>query len=326
MQGIEVRRDWFTRRVSIIAPARGKRPILIKASPPSVQRNCPFCPGNEGITPVAQMVAISTDQGVQLKLGQEAAAARKWDIRVFSNMFPALSSDPSSPEGSYGHHLVVVESPNHAKDFDRLSPKEMGVYLKVLKSQVLRLNQDPKVNCVSVFKNHGEDAGASISHPHTQIIASNMIPPALQTEVEEYKAAWEQRGASAIRLLADQAEKEKRIVLREHGYVVFVPFAPISPLEVWIAPEEPTQPFGDDDELARLGDLLRTLISGVKKMRGSVAYNLYFHLPPKNVERFHWHIEVVPRVNKFGGYELGFGAYIITGSPEDAAELYRQAL
>jgi len=326
MQVIEVRRDWFTRRVSIIAPARGKRPNLIETSPPSVQRNCPFCPGNEGMTPPALMVAVSTGQGVQFRFDREAAVTKKWNVRVFPNMFPAFSSDPSVPGLSYGHHLVVVESPNHAKDFNRLSPEEMDIYLKVLRSQVLRLNQDPKVNCISVFKNYGEDAGASISHPHTQIIASKMVPPVLQTEVEEYAAAWRREGASAISLLAGEAEKGQRIVLRERSHVAFVPFAPMSPLELWIAPEEPTQPFEEDDELECLGDLLRILISGVKKMRGDVAYNLYFHLPPRNVERFHWHIEVVPRVNKFGGYELGFGAYIITVSPEDAAQLYRQAL
>jgi len=326
MQAIEVRKDWFTRRVSIIAPARGNRPKLIETSPPRVQRNCPFCPGNEGMTPAAQMVAVSTDQGIEFRLGREAAVAKKWNVRVFPNMFPAFSSDPSAPERSYGHHLVVVDSPNHAKDFDRLGPEKMGIYLKVLRSQVLRLNQDPKVNCISVFKNHGEDAGASISHPHTQIIASNMIPPTLQAEVEEYSAAWRRKGMSAIRLLVGEAEEQDRVVLRKQGYVAFVPFAPMSPLEVWLAPEEPTQPFGEDDDLTRLGDLLRILISGVKKMRGNVDYNLYFHLPPRNVERFHWHVEVVPRVNKFGGYELGFGAYIITVSPEDAAQLYRQAL
>jgi len=326
MQVTEVRKDWFTKRVSVIATARGKRPKFTEKSLSPAIGECPFCPGNEGMTPPAQMVAVLEDGEVQLKLDDQAASARRWNVRVFPNMFPALSPDSSSPESSYGHHIIVVESPDHARDFDRMEASEIETYLKVLRFQVLRLNRDPRVNCVSIFKNFGEEAGASVAHPHSQIIASNFVPPSLRTEVEEYETTWREKGVSAILLLASEAERDQRVVLSEHGYVAFVPFAPISPYEIWVAPEEPTPSFEGGVDLGPFGGILRRTMSAVKKMHGDIAYNLYFHTPPRGVERFHWHVEIVPRTNKFAGYELGFGAYIITVSPEDAAQLYRQAL
>jgi len=325
MQFIEVREDWFTGRTSIIASARSGRPHLVAATPPTAGRTCPFCPGNEDMTPPAEAVMVSTDVGHAIRTGDDAVDARGWNVRVFSNLFPAFSADVGSGS-AYGHHLIVVESPHHDKDIDQIEKAEVEMYLSVLSFEVERLNSDHRVNCVSIFKNQGEEAGASIPHPHTQIVASHLVPPQIVTETRAWSNVWSERRESAISLLAQEAEKEGRVVMNRLGYVAFVPFAPMVPFELWIAPDKPHRSIEDGKWPGAFSEVLRLMISAVKRVHGEVAYNLYWHLPPKSAEGFHWHVELVPRTSKMAGYELGFGAYVITTRPEDAAQLYRQTL
>jgi len=327
MQAIGVRKDWFTNRVSIIAAARAKRPKLIERSRSTEPEACPFCPGNEDMTPPAELIASLDDRRVVFETGERAAEARRWNVRVFPNMFPAFSREMSDRLTlAYGHHLIVVESPDHTRDFDQLTELEIETYLKAMSLEVARLKSDRHVNCVSAFKNYGDEAGASIQHPHTQIVASRLVPPHILEEARAYGKKWDRDKKSAISVLADEAEGDGRIILSRWGYVAFVPYAPMSPYEVWVAPTDHSSSFGDESSVRSLGKVLRSLVSAVKKMHGDIAYNLWFHLPPSRVKRFHWHIELVPRSNKFAGYELGFGAYIVTTLPEDAAQLYRQVL
>jgi UDPglucose--hexose-1-phosphate uridylyltransferase len=327
MQAVEIRRDWFTGRVSVIAAARSKRPKLVQSPPSTPRKTCPFCRGNERMTPPAEMVAVSTPRGIKLKFGEDASNAHKWDVRVFPNMFPAVSSNtPPGNPSAYGHHLIVVETPDHAKDFDQQDIEQIETYLKVLFFEITRLDADRRVKCVSIFKNYGEDAGASIPHPHTQIIASRMVPPKVAAELRAFRSFGGGGSKSAMSVLAQQARNEGRLVLNKGGYVAFVPYAPMEPFELWVAPTKVSHSITEGPHVRQLADVLKTLLSAVKTIHGEVAYNLYFHLPPKRAERFHWHMEILPRTSKLAGYELGFGAYIITVPPEDAARLYRQAL
>jgi len=327
MRAVEIRRDWFTGRVSVIAAARSKRPKLVEPLPSPPEKTCPFCRGNEHMTPPAEVVALLTPGGITLKSGEDASNAHRWDVRVFPNAFPAFSKDtPAGNPSAYGHHLIVVETSDHARDFDQLDIKQIETYLRVLLFEITRLGADPRVNCISIFKNYGEDAGASIPHPHTQIIASRMVPPNVVTELRAFRKFEGRSNRSAISVLAQEARNADRVVLNRGGYVAFVPYAPIGPFELWIAPTKVSHSINEDSHIRQLAGVLKTLISAVKTIHGDVAYNLYFHLPPKRAEKFHWHIELLPRTNKLAGYELGFGAYIITVPPEDAAQLYRQAL
>jgi UDPglucose--hexose-1-phosphate uridylyltransferase len=328
MQAVEIRRDWFTGRVSVIAAARSKRPKLVKSPPSTPRKTCPFCRGNERMTPPAEMVAVLAPEGIKLKFGEDASNAHKWDVRVFPNMFPAVSnSTPPGNPSAYGYHLIVVETPDHTRDLDQLDIRQIETYLKVLLFEVKKLGADRRIRCISIFKNYGEDAGASIPHPHTQIIASQMVPPKVAAELRAFRNLGRSSGKSAISVLSQEARNEGRLVLNKGGYVAFVPYAPMEPFELWIAPTKVSRSITEGGpHIRQLAGILKTLLSAVKTIHGEVAYNLYFHLPPKRAERFHWHMEILPRTSKLAGYELGFGAYIITVPPEDAARLYRQVL
>jgi len=273
------------------------------------------------------MVGMLRPRGIRLEFGEEATNVHTWDVRVFPNMFPAVSSnDPSDKSLAYGHHLIVVETPDHTRDFDQQDIKQIETYLKVLLFEYARLSADRRVKCVSIFKNYGEEAGASIPHPHTQIIASRMVPPKIAAEVRAFRGFERDGHRSAVSVLAQQARKEARLVLNKWGYVAFVPYAPIEPFELWVAPVRVSLSPAEGTLFRRFARVLKVLLSAMKTIHGEVAYNLYFHLPPKRVRRFHWHVEILPRTSKLAGYELGFGAHIVTVRPEDAARLYRQAL
>jgi len=322
---VEVRRDWFTGRVSVIAAARSKRPILVRPPPLTPQKTCPFCRGNERMTPPAEMVALLRPRDVRLEFGEEAANTHTWDIRVFPNMFPAVSSNiPPDDPSAYGHHLIVVETPDHARDLNQLNIRQIEMYLKVLLFEYVRLSSDRQIKCVSIFKNYGEEGGASIPHAHTQIIASRMVPPKTVSELKAFRSFERDRHRSAISVLARQAREDGRQVLDRWGYVAFVPYAPIEPFELWVAPEKVSRSITEGLQVRQFANVLKALLSAMKKIHGEVAYNFYFHLPPKGARRFHWHMEIIPKLTKVAGFEWGSGFYINPTPPEDAAKFLRE--
>lgn len=130
-----------------------------------------------------------------------------------------------------------------------------------------------------------------------------------------------------MNLLIEEAEHQKRIVIEEDGFIVFVPYVPISPYELWIASKEKENDITKQAEkMFKLFKVVRAVIHSMKKDFGHISYNLYFHIAHREVEKFHWHMEIVQRVNIYAGYELGFGIVIITANPEDVASFYRDSI
>ena len=312
----ELRRDYFLDRQVIIAVGRGKRPTDFKhasASDSDAKDACFFCPGNESSTP-PEIMRVA-DGGV-------------WSVRVFPNKFPAVTEEDGPSDErlmpAYGRHEIVVESPDHQKTVADLSAEGIAQVIGIYSQRVDAMMKDPKTKYVLVFKNHGKVAGASLAHTHTQIISLPVVPKLLQAE-SDATAEYARKNASCPICDAWKSEsKGPRAVWEDDNAVVFTPYASRSPLEAWIMPKRHLRELGDLSESERL-----SLAKGIKKITSKLKaglddtpYNLYFHISPKGGD-LHLHVEVLPRLSIYAGFELGSDIVINTMAPEAAADFYR---
>jgi len=283
------------------------------------------------MTPPAELVLHLTENGTfEALYGEKARKSQDWQIRAFTNLFPAFSSSPHVVNESgkvlfpYGYHMISVDTPSHNRDIDSFTDLELSAYIEGLRLVKDMCERDNKIKYVSIFKNQGKEAGASIPHSHTQIIGSERIPPVIARELALTEKIENEEGQRAMSKLIKESEEEQRIILSQGNFTVLTPFAPISPYEFWIVPTRKEVDW--EERSSGFGRVLKLMISSMKKLLGLVPYNFYLHLSPRGVTEFWWHLECIPRVNTYAGYELGFGTYIITLSPEESAKLYKEQI
>ncbi|MCD6414999.1 MAG: DUF4931 domain-containing protein [Candidatus Diapherotrites archaeon] len=274
--------NWFGREV-VVATGRSGRPRLF-SKPLKV---CPFCPGNEHMTP--------PETGRVEREG-------KWILRSFENKYPIVSKD--FPK-AYGRHEIIVETPIHSQ---KLQETDVLAYLKFAFKRMEELNKDEKINYVLLFKNHGSAAGASIPHEHSQITSLTEIPPKVSEELESFKS----KGCPIC--------ESKYVLFENDGAKCIVPEAPIYPYELWIAPKEHTSTKLSHGQLKYFADALKDALRKLDKLLGNPDYCFYLHYYPEENEWYHLHLEITPRISRWGGFELGSGMIVNTIPPERAME------
>lgn len=318
----ELRHDPIRDHWVLIAEDRARRPNEWTAREGAGPGEpCPFCPGNEGMTPPASHVA---------------PGPHGWRVRVVPNKYPALV--PAGPEAppeesilvpgtlpARGGHEVVVETPHHERDFDAFDDEEAALVLGVYRERFLRWSAEPGVLAVVPFKNFGPRAGATLSHPHGQIAALPIVPPATAREQERAEALGIRRGACIWCAALEEAEGAGRSVARNSGAIAVVPFAARVPFETWILPLRHESRFGDaaPESVRAAAGLLRSLIARLKRVVPGAAYNWVLHAGAPGGRpdpQQHWRIEVIPRTSQLAGFELGTGMYLSVVSPEHAAQ------
>lgn len=320
-------RDWV-----VFAPQRAARPQEFEetSEPPvaSNEKDCPFCAGNEAQTLPAIDVEVDPE------------APQHWLVRAFSNKYPALRPDAPAKRdrgatllqhmGGRGAHQVVVCSPDHLGSIARLREPQVSALLRVLQRRQRALNADPTLELVQIFQNHGERAGASLPHPHVQIIGTPVVPQQLRLK---YQIAAEYYQAQGVSLYQDlcQAELEAkaRIVLEGPEFVAFAPFASRFPYQTWIVPRTPMPSFdlAEPSCLPALGRALREVLRRMQLALDDPAYNLtFFGAPRRHADEpdFVWHIDIVPRLEIQAGFELATGMAVNSVLPEDAADALRR--
>ena len=325
----ELRKDPVVERWVIIATERARRPMDFapEVIPPRGPEGCPFCPGHEERTPPELFRSGGSEDG-------------PWTVRVVPNKFPALHTDGeghSAGEGIYdridgvGAHEVVIESPDHFAGLGTLPAAHVGEILVAYRERLLALRKDPRLEYVLIFKNHGVAAGASLEHPHSQLIATPILP---ELVVEELEGAARYFRMKERCVWCDVVRQERRdgsrLVLEEEGFVAVAPFAPRFPFETWILPTTHRASFESlgTDEADALGRLLRDLIARLGRLFDDPPYNFALHTAPlkeTDPEHFHWHLELMPKLTRVAGFELGTGFFINPTPPEDAARFLRQA-
>ena len=227
--------------------------------------------------------------------------------------------------GGVGHHEVIIETPQHHQSLSRMTTNEVELVLQACHERYCALKQDPQVKSIVLFKNHGERAGTSLIHPHSQIVGTPVAPLLVRKKYEVAISHFDDTGRCLYRDLVDEERLAKvRVLFESTCFVVFHPFASRVPFETWIAPKHEESTFGhvEPGHLAELADVLRRTLKALDHGLGNPDFNYIIHSAPPEDETKHyflWHIQILPRVTTIAGFELGSGIFINTILPEDAA-------
>jgi UDPglucose--hexose-1-phosphate uridylyltransferase len=328
----ELRKDPITGRWVIIASDRAKRPTDFERAPikPSGQGFCPFCYGNESKTPPE--ILAYRPQGDPNTPG--------WTVRVVPNKFPALGIEGElarQGEGVYdkmngiGAHEVIIETPNHEATLASLPTKGIEDVLWAFRDRMLDLKKDPRFRYILVFKNHGEIAGASLEHTHSQLIALPIVPRSIREQVDGAKQYFDfKERCIYCEIIRQELESKTRVVAENEDFVTLSPFAPRFPFETWIFPKRHEAFFEHSSprNFENLARAIKSLLARTDQVLDCPAYNLVLQSAPireSNLESFHWHIEYMPRLTRIAGFEWGTGFYINPTPPEEAAQYLREA-
>ncbi|MBM3726750.1 MAG: galactose-1-phosphate uridylyltransferase [Acidobacteria bacterium] len=328
----ELRKDPVTGRWVIIATDRARLPGDFVRQPVVEKpgRFCPFCSGNELKTPPE--VLAYRDKG--------AANEPGWTLRVIPNKFPALRVEghiTRQGEGLYdrmtgiGAHEVVIETPSHTISMSGLPEKHIENVFWAFRDRINDLKRDSRLRYIVVFKNHGELAGSSIEHSHSQLIALPVVPKQVIEEMDGARRYFDFKERCIYCDIAHQeSESMARVVIETEHFMAMAPYAPRYPFETWIVPHRHESHFENStpEEMQNLAWVMRSLLRRMDKTLERPAFNFMLHTAPVQegaLQHYHWHIEVMPRLTKVAGFEWGTGFYINPTPPEEAARFLREA-
>ncbi len=326
----ELRQNLATREWVIIASERAKRPNAF-AGPAyrmlTNERNaheaeCPFCPGNEELD-------LEVDRYPEVG---------DWQTRVVRNKFPALAEQGLLTRifdgvqrriAGVGYHEIVVEHPRHNTTIALMAHNEIRMILETFQRRGDAISQDIRIEQLVYFKNHGESAGASLLHPHSQIIALPVVPNSIRRRIDEARRYFDDNGTCVFcHMLDEEEQRRERIIASNEYFVAFVLYAALSPFHIWILPRQHRACFlqAQPDELEALSSLINEVLRRIYIGLRDPDYNLIIRTGPVKEPGsvyFHWYVSLVPRVNRAAGFEMGSGMYINPALPESSAAFLR---
>jgi UDPglucose--hexose-1-phosphate uridylyltransferase len=330
----DLRQDPTTKEWVIIATERARRPSNFSQERtrqefPPHDPSCPFCTGNESMTPDEVLRYPGEDR-------------EGWRLRVVPNRFPALTpgGDPTRRTENnlfrrmdgIGVHEVIIETPVHNQFTAFMDYTQMETVLHAYRSRYNALKSRPFLRYITIFKNHGEAAGTSLVHPHSQVIATPIAPSETRRKHQVAAAYYDDTGSC---LYCDLVGREiaygKRIVQETNSFVVFHPYASRSPFETWVAPKVHHSSFGlfSEEHVPQLARVLRDSMKALRDALNNPDYNLVIQTAPTDEEDdpyYDWHIRIIPRLTTVAGFEMGSGIYINTALPEETAAYMREQM
>lgn len=330
----ELRKDPIVDRWVVIATDRAQRPqdYTIQRDTPRTGV-CPFCPGQEAKTPHELYAARPSD-------GPAARAnAPGWSLRVFPNKFPALKVEGTldrEGDGPYdrmngiGAHEVVVETPDHTKRMGQMSIAELESVLASYRDRMLDLKRDMRFRYVMVFRNYGRAAGASVEHPHSQLVALPVVPATVSRELTGAQAYYAHKERCVVCDIVHKERRDKTRMVYDNGeQVVFTPFASRFPFETWVVPRTHRSAFehASREELRSIADALKTALAKLERGLDDPPYNVSLHTAPFSVgevPHYHYYFEIMPSLSTPAGFEWGSGFHINPTPPEEAAAFLRE--
>ena len=324
----ELRFNFVTGDWVIIAPERAKRPedfvvARKKDDLPAYVPSCPLCAGNEGQTP-PETFRIDRDN--------------RWLVRVVPNKFAAVQYETSITRQSSGAkksmtgaglHEVIIDTPLHNASLAVLPPDHVEAMLTAYKQRFLDYYKTRFIEHVIIFKNHGQRAGTSLQHPHSQIVGTPVIPGRLKGRIEGALRYYDDFGECLHCLIMKEELNEGiRIISQNNSFVAFIPYSALSPFHIWIFPKRHSACFGSitDSELHDLAAILKETIQRLDIGLGNPDFNYVIHsLSPQEcaVKYFHWYVSIVTRVTRTAGFEIGTGMYINPSVPDNNARFLR---
>lgn len=361
----EMRHDWLADRWVIMAPQRSARPNDYVVGPPREldNENCPFCVGHEGSTPAAvatykHLCHKNASHNYASQATRRARCFEPWSVRVVPNKFPAVNSNRKSlvESASFpvpvqveaadsntsainlfqrrdltGGHEVIIESPQHLHSISQLDRESAGLVFTAYRDRLRYWLDDRGLAYGVVFKNVGLDAGASLVHTHSQLIATDILPADIARATERMELFENKESACLFcRMAEDELEQRVRVVEQTPDFIAFCPFASRFPSMVTILPTNHQPRFQTlrESELEQLSWLTHRLVRRIEHCYPAAAYNFIIHTAPNRLHRpncFHWRIELFPRITKVAGFEWGSDCYINPLAPETAAAALRAA-
>lgn len=333
----EFRREPVTGRWVIIAVEKGREEFFTPEEPLEEKPPCPFCPGNEGLTP-PEIIAYREEGTNPNEPG--------WWTRVFANKFPVLNIEGDLNKrgiglfdlmDGIGAHEIIVETPDHSKALFDLRDHELEKVFWAYRDRILDLRRDPRLKYVLIFKNHGRAAGARLPHAHSQLIALPVIPKAVQEELAGAGNYFRLKERCIFcDVIRQELEQGERLLMENKNFLAYVPFAARFPFEIWILPKRHRHCFTEStkEEMIDLARILRDVLSRLSQALRNPPFNYLLHGAPylsSEDEEFHqiqagyhWHLEIVPRLLRVAGFEWGTGFYVNPVSPERAAAKLRE--
>lgn len=338
----QLRHDPLNNRWVVIAPERARRPQIysdrLDAPEPVDPATDPFAEGNERFT---------TPEIYAIRQAGSAPNRPGWSLRVIPNKYPALqvegewappSADLFTEAVAIGAHEVVVES-SDSRQLHELPVEAIAEVLRTFRLRTEDLYRDRRIVQVLPFKNHGQDAGATLPHSHSQIVGLPFLSPVLRTQLDALQAHWDATGRS---LFADILSKERvrgeRIVYNDGVTLALCPYASAFPYEVAVYPRQvaPDYRSATEEQLQSLAAAVKRTVLSWYAVLGTVPYNFILHSAPSDTafsqvresypqldSYYCWHVQLFPRLTRQAGFEWGTGCFINVVAPEDAAAMLR---
>jgi UDPglucose--hexose-1-phosphate uridylyltransferase len=300
----------------IVAPRRADRPADadLAAGGGGPEQWCPFCVGNESRTP-PDILRVPADPGLP------------WRARIVANRFPFVAADAAAVAGEravHGIHDVVIESAAHDRSILALDAAAWRDVWELCRRRLGDLAGRGDLAWATLFKNSGPRAGASLEHLHSQLVGIDFVPPLVAAELAAAATAADPFGD-----LVRAARSAGRVVAERGGVVALVPPATRQPFETWILPDDPEPLFhtAADERIAAVADLTRWFVERLERLVPGADYNWWLHQAPYRAataaRRWHWHLEIVPRLSPFAGFELGTGCHVTALAPAESARRLR---
>ena len=327
----ELRRDPITGRWNIIDTDEpsGPEAFEMETRAPGGGK-CPFCEGNEGLTPPEIYVLRPN--------GGPAPNTPGWKLRVVANKFPALRIEGELNRrglgvfdlcNGVGAHEVIIETPDHRRQMADLSLEEMTNVLAAFKARSLDLRGDKRFKYALIFKNFGLSAGASLEHTHSQLIALPIVPKRVHEQLKGAARYFDFRERCAYcDMLTQELQDGERIVCENKQFLAYCPYVSNFPFEIQIVPKEHEADFAkiSPQEIPDFARILKATLVRMRHVLSDPSYNFIIHTTPietRHHEEYHWHLELIPKLTKIAGFEWGTGFYINPTPPELAAKVLR---
>lgn len=326
----EIRKDPLSGRSVIIAPERARRPKQLGSTAGAdLLQPCPFCPGNEHLTPPESWAD---------RPGESQPNQPGWSVRIVPNKYPAVAeidfkihSQSINRLPGAGVHEVIIESAPHVVNMAALDEQQLTRIFHAYRERLRTWREDPRWQFRLIFKNQGEHAGATFEHAHAQLIGLPFVPADVETELDGARAYYRR---SAKCYYCAQIEREvqtgARIVMGNDEFIAFCPQAPRFAFETWLLPRIHADAFeeSDDASIAALAKISRQVIAALDRLQANPPFNYFIQslsLDQSERAHYHWQLRLLPQFSRAAGFEWGSGLHINPVAPEDAARMLRDA-
>jgi UDPglucose--hexose-1-phosphate uridylyltransferase len=326
----ELRRGLLDNRWVLIASGRADRPHDYLNHAPTKVRRDPFSPENIRKEDIVDVIENND--------GTEYESPSSWKAMAIRNLYPFVGKDGRKPRTTgnlrdgFGAHEIIIHSPDPDRDFGTFSAEQAEAVLQLYLKRYNHLAHTPGIEHVQIFTNRGREAGASVVHPHTQVVALPIVPPHVR---ELVRIAGEQYDRNRAKVGEDEIQREthdaSRVIYENSKFLVYCPFAPFADYHIRIMPKETGSYFHEitQDQLEHLAKVLNLTFRRLDRIAGVPPYNAYIRTAPvhateKQLRGFRWHIDILPHLAIPGGLEIATGLDVVTVFPEDAAHALRQ--